>query len=230
MAIVRFGTTVIGIRGTIAGTTFSMGPGGPYAKAWRRPRNQSTDIAATSKRAITPYGALWASMTSALQNSWKAFGASPPELDFNSLGIQYWLTGYQWLCRANIRRASLSLANTTAVPTASAVTPPATCVLTAVAGPTLSAHLSWAAGAFPSGHGATLFMAAYPSKGLAAFPGKGIQVWSQYQPTGTTLDISTLVIDRFGNLPANWTLFARLYCVRGDGVRSSATPGQVRIS
>lgn len=229
MAIVRFGTTVIGVRGTIAGTTFSMGPAGPYAKSWRRPRNQSTAIGATSRRAITPYGALWSSMSPTLQNDWKSFAASPPESDFNSLGIQYWLTGYQWLIRANIRRQALGLAPTTTVPTAVAVTAPLTCTLYATAGYVITATIAWSAGDFPTGSGAQLFLAQYPTSGLKSFPGRGLNIWSAYEPTGTSHDISSTVIARYGNIPANWTLFAKLFCTRADGVRSLATIGQVKV-
>lgn len=230
MAIVRFGTTVIGIRGTIAGVVFTQGHSGPYVKTWRRPRNQSTTIAADTKRAITKYGALWASMSSALRNDWKAFAAAPPELDFNSLGIQYWLTGYQWLVRANVRRDSLGLSETTTVPTASAVTAPASCTLTAVSGNPAIVDISWTAGDLPAGHGALCYFALYPTTGLQAFPGKGILIWAKYQPSGTTKDISTLILARFGNIPAHYSLFANLHCCRADGVRSLATPAIARVS
>jgi hypothetical protein len=230
MAILRYGTTVIGIRGTIAGCVFSQGHAGPYVKTWRRPRNQLTAIAATTKRNLTQYGALWASMASALRDDWSAFAASPPELDYNSLGIQYWLTGYQWLVRANVRRESLGLAVTTDVPASVAVTAPATCTLTAVSGSPANIDISWTAGDLPAGHGALCYCAVYPTIGLQSFPGKGIQTWAQYEPAGTTKDISTLVNERFCNLSKDWSIFANLHCCRADGVRSLATPAIARVT
>lgn len=230
MAIVRFGTTVIGIRGTLGGAVFTNGHAGPYVKTWRRPRNQTTAIAAIQKRNITPYGVLWSSMTTSLQNDWKAFAANPPELDFNALGLQYWLTGYQWLVRANIRRNSIGWANTTTVPANSAVTAPATCTLTTVAGNPINATVSWTAGDFPTGTGSMLQLATHPTTGLTSFPGRGILAWSTYMPAGTSHDISNAIVARFGNLPANWTLFGKLYTCRADGIRSLATPATVRIT
>lgn len=230
MAIVRFGGNVIGIRGTIGGVVFSQTHSGPYAKVWKRPRNQSTPIAAASKRQITTYGTLWSNMTIGEQAAWSAFAAAPPELDFNSLGIQYWLTGYQWLVRANVRRELLGLAATTTVPTATPVTAPATCTLTAVNAGTLNCDVSWTADDIPAGHGAMCYIAVYPTTGLAAFPGKGLLTWSEFEPAGTSKDISVDVIDRFGNIPPNWSIFAKLHSCRADGIRSIATPGAARVT
>jgi hypothetical protein len=169
-------------------------------------------------------------MSSSLQNDWVVFAAAPPELDFNSLGIQYWLTGYQWLVRANVRRASLGLANTTDVPAAVAVTAPATCTLTAVHGSPANVDISWTAGDFPAGTGALCYCAVYPTIGLQSFPGKGILTWAEFEPSGATKDISTEVDARFCNLAENWSIFARLYCCRDDGVRSLYTPSIARVT
>lgn len=230
MAIIRFGTTVIGIRGTIAGVTFSAGPSGPYAKTWRRPKNQTSAIAADTKRNITPYGALWSSMSTTLQNSWKSFAAAPPELDYNPLGIQYWLTGYQWLVRANVRRAALGLGPTTTVPLSLAVTAPATATLTAVAGDPANVDVGWTSGDFPTTFAAFGYFAIYPSTGLLSFPGKGLLAWAAYMPSGTSADVSTLINSRFGTLPVGYTLFLNLHRFRTDGVRSSATPAVAPVT
>jgi hypothetical protein len=197
---------------------------------WRRPKNQNTNVAATAKRQITEFGALWSSMSASLQADWTSFGASPPELDYNSLGIQYWLTGFQWLVRANVRRGLVTLTPTTTVPTNSAVTAPATCTITADAGPPLSVIVEWSQGDFPSYHSALIYLATYPSTGLQNFPGKGILVYTAYQPAGTSREIGVYATNRFGTIQPGSSIFCKLYSCRNDGVRSIATPAQCRVT
>lgn len=230
MAIVRFGTTVIGIRGTIAGVVFTQSPSGPVAKTWRRPKNQTTAIAASSRRAITPYGSLWAAMTTSLKNDWAYFAQHPPELDYNALGIQYWLTAYQWLVRINIRRASMTLAPSTAVPDPAAVTAPASATLTAASGNPATIIIHWPSGTFPGGHYPFLFLGAYPSTGLTKPPRSMRLVYSPIERPDTEKDISTLVKNRFGNIPAKWSLFANLHTIRYDAVQSIATPATCEVT
>jgi hypothetical protein len=80
--------------------------------------------------------------------------------------------------------------------------------------------VSWTAGDFPADHAAVLFLAAYPSTGLTNFPGKGLQLWTEFEPAGTSHDISAAVLARMGNLPARWMIFGRLHSLRDDGIRS----------
>lgn len=230
MAIVKFGSTVIGVRGNLGGVVYTNGPSGPFVKPWRNPVKSQTTRAAAARRNLSPYGAAWSAMTSSDQDDWRTYALSPGELDYNSLGLQYWLTGYQWFVRANVRRAALGLALTETVPSASAVDPSAGTSLTATAGPPLNVDFTWTAGDVPAGHGALLYAAVHPTVGLATIPSTTALIWQPYEPAGTTTDISTAMAARFGTLQAGYSIFTAFRIVRADGVASAAANALVRIT
>jgi len=172
---------------------------------------------------------LWQGMTQSERDDFDLFGLSPPELDFNSLGEQYYLTGWQWFVRINQRRQSMGLAPTTALPSDLGVSALSSITLAAAALPTGPVTIEWPAGELPAGYGSSLFMAAHPTLALKTMTSRLAQVWSQFEPAGTTADITASVLSRFGSLPAGYKLFAWCYRVREDGVRSPAATTTTEI-
>lgn len=230
MAIVKFGPTVIGIRGTIGGMTFTGNKSGSFIKPWKKPVNQYTAKSQSLKSSMSRYGAAWSAMTPSLQADWNALGASPPELDYNSLGIQYWLIGFQWFVRINQRRESQGLSLDTAVPTSSAVTAPASLSISAASGDPCSIILTWPSGTFPNGFYPYIFFTAYGSSGLTKEPPGFILVWSLIERPDTTLDISSFVLSRFGNIPAGFSVFARVHRISHDQILSVPATAQARVT
>lgn len=223
MAIVKFGTTVVGVRGTIGGITYSANASGPHARLWSKCSNPNTPRQSLTRANISGLGALWTALSPAQRLTWKNFGLAPPELDTNSLGEVIYLTGWQWFTRVNQRRQAAALPTTSTLPANTAVTPPTTCTLSASHLPGGTITLGWTAGDFPAGYSATLFLAAHPTTGLANKSTALAQVYAQHQPAGTSANITTAVQARFGDIAASWTLYAHLFRLRDDGVRSIAT-------
>lgn len=230
MAIVKFGPTVIGIRGTIGGMTFSGNKSGSFIKAWRKPVTQKSGIAQKLKSDMSRYGPIWSSLDPSLQAAWNALAASPPELDFNSLGIQYWLNGFQWFVRINQRRASQGLAVTTAVPTSPALSGLPSFSITASSGDPAAIALTWPSGYFPSGHYPYIFFTAYGTTGLTKEPHGFILIWSLIERPDTGIDISNFVAARFGNVPAGFTVFCRVHRITYDQILSVPATANVRVS
>lgn len=223
MAIVKCGSIVVGIRGTIGGVVFTANASGPFARVWSRGSNPKSPRQTLVRGHISALGPLWSALSDAAKATWTAFGLAPPEIDTNSLGEQIYLTGWQWFVRVNQRRQSMGLATTSTLPTNSPVTAPISCTLTASELPAGTVSLSWTAADFPAGYSASLLLGVHPTTGLVAKTSNLVQIYAQHEPAGTSADISTAILERLGSIRTSWKLFGHLYKLRDDGVRSTAT-------
>ena len=103
MAILKFGPTVTGLRGTVAGSIFSANKAGPYVRAWSRSANRRTP-SQTNVRSILAHAAgLWRAEDSGDRDDWDTWAALPAQARTNSLGQEYFLSGFQWYTALNIR-------------------------------------------------------------------------------------------------------------------------------
>lgn len=123
MAIIKLGTTVIGIRGTVAGVTYSANKAGPHAKGWTRSANPRTTGQSAQRGKTANWASSWRSLTPAQQTAWNAYGAAAGQQKFNSLGIGYYASGFSWYvaCNTNLQRTgdpTISAAPVLATPVA----------------------------------------------------------------------------------------------------------------
>lgn len=127
MAIIKFGATVVGVRGTIGGITYSANKAGPHAKIWTRGANPRTTNQARQRNNQSTCAAAWRSITGAQQTAWDTYAAAAPQQLFNSLGIGYFISGFAWFCsmNSNLLRAGAAInapAPVLAIPAAPTVT------------------------------------------------------------------------------------------------------------
>ena len=107
MAIIRLGSTVIGIRGTVAGVTFSRNKGSLYARHWSRSSNPRTPKQAASRGQPGRMAMLWQQLSGAQRDDWNALADSDPEPRFNAFGDPIDLSGFGYFTSLNQRRARL---------------------------------------------------------------------------------------------------------------------------
>lgn len=96
MAIIKLGTMVVGIRGTMGGITFSANGAGPYAKTWQRPPRPTKTLQSTRQQAFSEFAARWTTLTDTQRDDWNDWAAADAPPRTNSLGETILLTGYQW--------------------------------------------------------------------------------------------------------------------------------------
>jgi hypothetical protein len=224
VAIIVTGTTVSAISGTVGGVTFTRGHCGPYVKQWSQGVNPQTLRQMTVRGRMTAYGALWAGMGTTLQAAWDAFALVVGEVVTNRLQQIVKLSGWAWFVKVNQRRASVGLAPETAVPNSAAVAPPTGVVLTVGALPGGISTLAWTGGAWPSGYSGILFLGVHATGGAQRKSGGYLLAWADLQPTTSPATITSGVLAAFGNVPAGWQVFGKLYSQRGGGVRSPVVP------
>lgn len=103
MAILRFGLVVTGIRGSIGGTTYSANKSGAYAKAWAPAINPRTPFQSNERRVLSWVASEWRNLTGAQRTGWNTWAALLAQVQTNSLGVSYYLSGFQWFVKVNIR-------------------------------------------------------------------------------------------------------------------------------
>jgi hypothetical protein len=220
MAIVKYGTSVVGIRKTLGGITFSHTNAGPIARAWT-PSVMAFTPRQTAQQAImaslTPP---WNALDPALKELWRLLGLTPPETDVNSLGLTYFLSGFQWYQRVNTRNALAGRPRLDSPPSGGPVSPPTGVSITAAAGPPAAVTLLFDALPFIAAPYAV------PYLNYSSFSGRSRAHSAFYAAPiadahgNTSLDCTSFVTDRWGPPRANDTLFARLRCQTNSGLRS----------
>ena len=101
MAIIKFGPTVVGARGTIAGTIFSANKAGPYARDWSRGANPRTELQSDQRGRFSSLASAWRDLTQAERDDWIDYADDPPQELTNSLGETYFASGFNWYVRIN---------------------------------------------------------------------------------------------------------------------------------
>lgn len=101
MAIIKLGTAIVGIRGTIGGATYSANKAGPYVKAWGRGSNPRTEPQSAQRGRIAQWAQNWKNLTSGQQSDWDTYAADPGQEKTNSLGEPYYVSGFNWYVALN---------------------------------------------------------------------------------------------------------------------------------
>lgn len=101
MAIVKFGVTVVGARGTIGGAKFSANASGPYVSQWSRSANPRTALQQDQRGRIGEQAVAWRNLSDAQRLDWDDYADDPPQERTNSLGETFFASGFNWFCKIN---------------------------------------------------------------------------------------------------------------------------------
>lgn len=99
--IIKFGPTVVGARGTIAGTTFSANKSGPYAKAWSKGANPKSAEQTEQRGGFGSLASSWRDLTQAQRDDWIDYAGDPAQEKTNSLGENFFASGFNWYIEIN---------------------------------------------------------------------------------------------------------------------------------
>lgn len=124
MAKILLGPTVIGIRGTVAGMTFSQNRGGPYARGWHQPPNPRTQKQLTQRGSLAGWAVAWRSLAAADKTTWRTYAAAAAQQLTDSLGQPYYANGMNWYVTVNTARAQMGLVALATAPVAAAPAAP----------------------------------------------------------------------------------------------------------
>lgn len=221
MGIVKFGTVVVGARGTIAGTIFSANKAGPYARGWARGSNPSTTLQGVARASVATFAALWRTLDLSVQSGWDLWAADPAQARSNALGETYYMSGYQAFVSINLCLAAVGRSYSSAVPTLAKPAAPVMEGIVVSAGSS-DDTISWYVGQFSPTYDLVVevCLASGPGTTVPVGPWKTIGGWQV--PTGTSKVITSEMAARFGVQRAGMQAFARAYRQTVEGYRSGA--------
>lgn len=219
MATVKFGPTVIGIRGTIGGVTFSANSTSTYAKQWSRPPTSRTSKQIQTRNSLVEISLMWTDLAAATKTDWNNYAAAPGEEDYDPWGVQRFLSGFQWFCRAQQRRATLAMVNPGDFPTLPAPVAITGLVITVQTGAGDS-WVTWDDDIFDAGDSIIMYLSFSANTGAADSFRNWKLILAMEDPPNGGVSFHALYQAAFGNIPAGWKCFAMAFKQHPKGDRS----------
>lgn len=221
MAIVKFGATVVGIRGTIGGITYSASKAGPYVRGWSVGANPRATKQMTQRAYLSNQCAAWRALTGAQRTTWINYAAAPAQALTNSLGETYYASGFNWFTTCNTRLTRMGLANVVNAPVvARPAAPTGIVLLFYVTGSTTSGRVNWTSGQM-TGYNAVIEMQIFNSTGrsVASSGFKEVRLIVTPGAAGNTIETQYAAV--FGATQLGQKAFVRVYRQTAEGDRSA---------
>ncbi len=229
MAVVQFGGTVVGLRGTIGGITFSENGSAAYAKAWARPPAMNAAKQTLQRIRMVDASTGWQALNAGEKTDWNNFAAAPNEIDYDGFGAQRFLSGFQWYCRCVTRRASVGLAASNTPPSGAAATAVTGFSVTMVGSGGGGSTADWDGSQWAVDDSCVIVMAFSPRVGGSDCWVNWKQILAKYQPGDTQESVDSEYRAAFGDLPSGWRCWARIYKQALAGNRSVAASSTVLL-
>lgn len=221
IAIVKYGPTVVDVRGTIAGTIFSRNSSGPYARSWAKSSNPRTDLQSNRREFLAACAQFWDTMTSGQRDNWDTWALLAFNERTNSVGENYFPSGFNQFCRVNTLRLLQGTPITGNTPPALATAATVITSMTVAATPSVSALAT-----FPASEYLTTFLIVELAfaRQKAAQPNKGNYrlMIIETAGTSTTKDFTAEMQATFGDPTIGSTAHARFR--RANGFVVDAAP------
>lgn len=220
MAIVKFGTVVVGVRGTVGGLTFTAGLSGPYVRAWAKGANPRTGSQSTVRARLSSMGESWRNLTSGQRDDWDDYAAAAGQEKTNSLGESYYASGFNWFSAlsCNLLQGGEDLiedAPTGSVPAAAAITD---FVFEEVMG-SPDIHVEYGVGEFASDEAIVVDAAYVPTGGRKVEYSGYYNMGVEYDPGASPWGFDAAFISKFGVPREGDQAFIRVWKQSDEGRR-----------
>lgn len=222
MAIVKFGPTVVGLRGTVGGLTFTAGKAGPYCRAFALGAQPRVTKQQTQRAYLSNQAAAWRALTGAQQTTWVTYAALPAQALINSLGETYYASGFAWFVKCNVRLKRMALAAVVNAPiVARPAAPTLTSLLFSITGAPSAGKVTWPLNTFLNYNQVTE-MQIYNSVGrrVAVSGYKEIRLLLVPDPLSNNYQDQWQAV--FGTVQLGQKGFIRMYRQTAEGDRSAA--------
>lgn len=225
MALVKLGTGIAGLSGTVGGITFSRCKAGTTAKMWARGSNPQALYQQYMRGVTSQWPQQWKDLTQNQRDLWDALAATPPETDYDPFGNVVKRSGYNWFVRLNNRRVLTYQSPLEDAP--AAVTPAAPTIASFVChaptGFTGDTYCTFSDTEFDAGEYLVVLMN-FSSGGGNRTKKVNFKMCGVLEAAGeTTFDWSGLMIYRWGQFPAGWLATGHFYRQTTDSFRSIPT-------
>jgi hypothetical protein len=117
MATISFGGGVTGIRGKLGGSIFCANGSGAYVHAFRKPLSHTSLAQADIRWRMAMIRATWSALSDSLRADWDTWSHLPAQARINSLGVTYYLSGWQAFVGLNLSLFCANITPRSIVPT-----------------------------------------------------------------------------------------------------------------
>lgn len=124
MAIVSYGGGVTGIRGKLGGSTFCANGAGSYVHAFRKPLYHCSVTQSIIRWRMALIRSTWSALSDSLRSDWGTWAHLPAQARVNSLGVTYYLSGWQAFMGLNLALFCANITPRSVVPTSAAPSAP----------------------------------------------------------------------------------------------------------
>lgn len=224
MAIIKTGSLVSAIRGSVGGVTFSGNRHGAYCKRWAAPIQPRTERQNNHRGKVGATAKAWQGLDLETRQAWDTFAEFPPESDTNAFGEPKFLSGFQWFTRIQIRLLGAGLPMVMTPPTSTVPIAPGTLIGTVV---WQLGHITAAAVRQydidePEGVYGVVEACVVPGRGQIAQP-MAYKVVAIKRSVGYIFVVTTEFRSAFGDVPYGMAAFWRLRFQSPEGLRGSAS-------
>jgi hypothetical protein len=221
MAKILLGPTVIGIRGTVAGITFSQNRAGPYARGWHTPPNPKSATQLAARSTLATWAATWRTLTAAQQTTWDVYAAAAPQVLTDSLGQPYYASGFNWWITTQINLEHIGAVSILTAPVLARQVIPLTPTLEFRT--TASAQATrWRINALDPNLALnhTAWSVVVNSLGLNIEPAVLYYTFTGIPNVGRYVNITTPLAAKFGTFVVGQRLFSYIYSISAEGQAS----------
>lgn len=220
MAIAKFGALVVGVRGTIAGCTYTANKSGPYLKSWSKGANVRSTRQTDTRGSISAFAAKWRTIDAGARADWDLWAADPNQILTNPLGETYYISGFLWWVKMSQWLAAVDRDPIQSAPLLPVSASPTINSLVVSAGAATS-EITYDLGEFSPDYDCIINLAIGGSTGAAAIPITPLLLKGAQTPAGTSLSFDTELTDRYGLLAVGQRAFARITRQTLEGYRSA---------
>ncbi len=222
MAIIKLGTIVTGIRGTLGGIVFSANASGPYAKRWRMPIIGRAPKQLEQRNLLSAMPTTWRALTQTQRDAWDTWAALPGQELTNSLGDPYYISGFLWYTKINVWGVTIGFSLLSNPPTMTKPTAPT--ILTAdVQNTPLTAKVTYAAGTFGATDSIVIFAAPWPHTSALVPPNTFRFLRGVFNPPSTSFTFQTQWQAALGDPIITNKAFVHVYIQNQQRYRSAPT-------
>jgi hypothetical protein len=218
MAIAKLGATVVGLRGTIGGITYSANRSGPYAKSWSTPRRRATPRQQTVRTYPSFLATSWQALTPVQRAAWATYAAAAGQAKTNSLGQTYYASGWNWYLQTNSYCLIAGIAIQAAPPALPGVTLTAITVQAETAGPVLPiVEINAPIPNFNVPHWYACWIAYVPNSTILVAPKQYKQLAIKHPNTSVRIDLRDNFTAIWGTPITGWRVFAKCVLMSTTG-------------
>lgn len=222
MAIIKLGTVVTGIRGTVGGSVFSANASGAYVKQWKMPTNPRTQKQNAQQTFLSSLPGEYRALSFAQQLAWATWAAQPAQAQTNSLGETYYLHAFQWFVKWNTWRHTNGQNIRQDAPTQTQPAAPTLTAYTVESSPPL-AEISYPGGTFSSSQFIVVFADIWPTRSSYFRHPNPRFLKAQLNPGAGPFDFTSEFEATLGTPIVGQSSIATVYRQSSQGYRSAPT-------